>query len=451
MSIRSPLALVLASLLMTGCEMSAAPGASTRTGGPAEWRIGFWAWEPSWSAGYASAREPLAVDDVYVEGHFGLFPRSVGDLAEWPRSLPPARRYWALWRLEGGQSPLTRPDAAEGIGGQFASLQRAGARRRIDPAGVQIDFDCPTGRLHDYAVWLALLRKHLPPGARLSITTLLDWFRPDTQIADVLAQVDEFVPQFYDARPPAGSAMTIAEPVDAARWAPVFNRFRTPYKIGISAFGRLRQGRGPLLLGPTLLEFVSSPAFEPAVASVTPAGESRLALRARAWTTVQWTRIEPGAVVEAVLPTRDSVAEAYVQARLMGGFCVGVVFFRWPTDAETLVLSPVEVFRAIGAPVTEAASDRVERVDGDCAAVRCSDLYLLPAEQYPPEARSLVVRASAELEYFLPDPKVARLVSMTKRDTVTVRLPAWHGETRLYLGRAVSKETPLFTVLGGSR
>jgi len=391
------------------------------------------------------------VDEVYVEGQFGLFPAVTNGVAHWPPSLPPAKRYWALWRLEDGQSPLTRPDAAEGIGGQFASLQLTAARRRIEPAGLQIDFDCPTGRLREYAAWLALLRKHLPPGARLSITALLDWFRPGTAVAEVLRHVDEFVPQFYDSRPtPADGALSIAEPVDAARWAPVFNRFKVPYRIGISSFGRILPGDDHYSLGPSVLQLLSSPAFDVRSSGTTPAGDRRVVLRGRAATRIEWTWFKAGEIVQLVLPTRASVAEAYAEARKMGGSCTGVVFFRWPTSNETTVLSPPEVFRAIG--LLEASPrDALDVLDGGCAAVRCSDLYLRPSDQFPAAARTVAVRASGGLEYFLPNPKASRVASMTARDTIAVRLPAFHGETRLYLGRVMSKEAAAFTIEGGTR
>jgi hypothetical protein len=453
MRIPAALALLLTSLVMltAGCGRSAAPDQRNLTAtASSEWQIAFWAWTPSWGQGYETVREAAPVDEVYVRGQFGLFPASVNGLAYWPDSLPRAKRYWALWRLEDEQSPLTRPDAAEGIGGQFASLQLTAVRRRITAAGLQIDFDCPSGRLRDYATWLAVLRTHLPRGARLSITALLDWFRPGTAVAEVLRQVDEFVPQFYDARPASSTMTAIAEPIDTKRWAPVFNRFRVPYRIGISSFGRVLLGRNEYPLAPTLLQLMSSPAFDQPTLQTTPAGERRVLLKLRTTTTIEWTRFEAGKVVQIVLPTQESVAKAYAEARKMGGYCTGAVFFRWPTDSETTVLSPTEVLRAIGV-LKGPAGDALEVIDGDCAAVRCSDLYLQPRERFPLTARTVVVRASGDLEYFLANPKAPRVVSMTARDTVTVTLPALHGESRLYLGRVMSKNPAEFAIEGGTR
>jgi hypothetical protein len=61
--------------------------------------------------------------------------------------------------------------------------------------------------------------------------------------ARLVASVDEYVPQFYDARF-GGPGQEIAEPVDARRWAPVFERsWARPYRIGLSAFGRIQRVR----------------------------------------------------------------------------------------------------------------------------------------------------------------------------------------------------------------
>ena len=80
--------------------------------------------------------------------------------------------------------------------------------------GLQIDHDCPTYSLTEYARFLQGLRAALPPEDLLSITALLDWFREGTALTDVVAQVDEFVPQFYDvsevAPPREGISLNLA-------------------------------------------------------------------------------------------------------------------------------------------------------------------------------------------------------------------------------------------------
>ena len=69
-------------------------------------------------------------------------------------------------------------------------------------AGIQIDFDARTRRLHDYAAFLKDLRRRLPADCQLSITGLLDWSaNGDPAGLDALAGVvDEVVVQIYQGR-----------------------------------------------------------------------------------------------------------------------------------------------------------------------------------------------------------------------------------------------------------
>src|SRR4029077_15300677 len=108
--------------------------------------------------------------------------------------------------------------------------------------GLQLDVDCPTRSLAGYAEFLRGLRHRIPSGKRVSIRALLDWFGRGTAAPELVASIDEYVPQFYDVRL-GGPGAEIAEPVDARRWAPVFNGLGTPYRIGLSAFGRIQRAR----------------------------------------------------------------------------------------------------------------------------------------------------------------------------------------------------------------
>jgi hypothetical protein len=83
----------------------------------------------------------------------------------------------------------------------------------IAVAGIEIDHDCATARLPDYATWL---RAHRPAGLRYSITALPTW-AGSPALHDVAAAVDELVVQVHAVRAPA-----IFEPAaraDLARFA----------------------------------------------------------------------------------------------------------------------------------------------------------------------------------------------------------------------------------------
>ncbi len=93
-------------------------------------------------------------------------------------------------------------------------------------AGIQIDFDAKTRRLHEYVAFLRQLRSRLPAEYQLGITGLLDWSRNgDTEAVNQLGDiVDEVTFQTYQGR------KTIA---DCSSYLPALERMTVPFKIGL--------------------------------------------------------------------------------------------------------------------------------------------------------------------------------------------------------------------------
>ena len=154
--------------------------------------------------------------------------------------MPAARDYWLVYRYE--RQGVPGQPAAVQLAGEISSLLAEARERNLHVVGIQLDIDSPTSLLPRYAEFLSEVRKDLPAGFEISITALLDWFRSGTAINDVIKQVDEFVPQFYDIGDPAVfyKESAIAARIDSAHWGPVFNRFHKRFRIGISSFGRVR-------------------------------------------------------------------------------------------------------------------------------------------------------------------------------------------------------------------
>ena len=236
--------LLIASLSLSGCVV---PLSSQQR--PTSWATGFWFWQGSasnikWS--------DATIDVLFV--HVGTIRKDTdrnitgatgSDVrryvySELPNELPAAREYWLVFRYE--RQGVPDLPVAPMIAAEFSRLQSLAQRRHLNVAGVQLDIDSPTGSLAQYAGFLREVRKRLPPGAGISITALLDWFRSGTDIVGVIAAVDEFVPQFYDAgdRAAYDGGTAIASRIDATRWGPAFNRFGRRFRIGISTFGRGR-------------------------------------------------------------------------------------------------------------------------------------------------------------------------------------------------------------------
>jgi hypothetical protein len=170
-----------------------------------------------------------------------------------------------------------------------------------------------------------------------------------------------------------------------------------------------------------------------------------LTYRATRATRLGYGRLEPGDAIQFILATPESVRSAVDSAREMRGSLAGVVFFRWPTSNETLAMQPEEVMAAARfSSGNRKTQNRVEVVDGHCAAVECVDLYLEGAEPFSPKMARYRIRSSIEFEYFLPERSMP--IRMTGPSQLELSLPPYCGRGRLYLGRAVTKTPSRFTV-----
>jgi hypothetical protein len=399
-----------------------------------DWSTGFWFW-PEGAADIMP--DPGLVDVLYV--HVGTLGQNRWRnednwtaYGRWPPDLPAARHYWVVFRAEEHQAPAAA--AVAPLAAQLADL-----RRGQEFEGIQLDIDVPTGSLRQYAAFLHELRAHLPLGTKVSITALLDRFRDGTSIADVVKEVDEFVPQFYDTAPDRESA--IAAKIDAVLWGPRFGHFGKPYRIGISTFGRVH-GRQVVFRDLTPLDLATNPAFRLEVTK-TPAQELVLSYRAIRPVSIDWNRFEAGATAQVTIATEDAVRAAVAAARKMPR-CRGVVFFRWPGWDDALVMQPDAVLAAAGAAPPADPKPSIAAIDGSCAAVHCVNLYLIDPRPASAPARRFKVKSSAELEYFIPEKKLP--VRMTGPSLIELSLPPYCGQRRLYLGRAVSLKPANYSV-----
>lgn len=429
--------------LVTGIGLySWQQGGKKAASSPGKWEFGYWDWAqynqrgPEGAKGlgtvYALARELNSADFRYTDSGF---------TASLPQTLPEAKTYWAVLRWQQWAPPPM--SSVKSFAGTVENIRADARERRLPLAGIQLDTDCPTAQLGQYAAFLRELRKGAP-GTAISITALLDWFRPGTEIGAVIDAVDEFVPQFYDTEAHAtdGRPQGIAAPVEAARWGPVFQKFRKPYRIGISTFGRVRMpsgqrsSNGAIYSGLSTYELGRSPDMELSVTR-TKAQELALRYRARKTTRVHWETVQAGDGYDVVMPTKESVVSAVAEARRMGDYCAGVVFFRWPVNSEALTLEPEEVLRWTGAAAAAPeVGPSVRVIDEQCAAVRCYTLMLGGSPAWSAKAVRYRVTPSSKLEYFLPEKETgARLTADGWMELVVPPMP---GRRVIPIGRAVA-------------
>jgi hypothetical protein len=409
------------------------------------WSIGFWMWAGGEPAAFSSDNMPLDALYIQVGRVDSYFKNSVS--WKWQANLPPSKEYWTVWRYDPPAIPSETQISI--LAGDFIKRRSEAAACGKKLIGLQLDYDCPTDDLKEYGSFIEKLRQALPPGTKISITALLDWFRSGTKIKDALEHVNEFTPQFYDVSPRSqGKTRSIAEPIDAARWGPIFNSYGIPYRIGITTFGRivyLHSGTAEEARDLTPLDVLDMPGLETMENGQTPAGEQRFVMRVKQSAKLSYySRI--GDQIELIRPTQNSVLAAYNQARLIGGACAGVIFFRWPNERESLVLDPMQVMGWLNHREAMPANPKIEVREGDCAAVQCSDLQLSIPTRFPERKVVYRISSSQPFEYFLPNPRIKSRIRQAGASAIRIELPALHGTGSLRLGRAVTGKAAQFTI-----
>ncbi len=442
---------LIASLGLCGC------GGALRSQQPApKWTTGFWFWRGS-SVGTSPSAPP--VDALYfqageINGGPGSYPQTWGVYANLPDELPPAAEYWIVLRFDSQSVPDLQ--VAPLIARRISQLRAEMQLKHRNVAGLQLDIDSPTRALPQYATLLHEIRKNLAPGIGVSITALLDWFRDGTAIADVIKEVDEFVPQFYDLGDSSayGSAGAIAAKIDSTKWGLAFNRFGKRFRIGVSSFGRARfipkedppQG-SPVRYGRFFgdlspIDIATNPALN-LQTSRSAASELVLTYRATRRVSIGYNQFGIGEGIRFILPTADTIRSAVESAKRIRN-CAGVVFFRWPASNETLAMLPEEVLAAANNSAPPSPKNTLEAADGHCAAVHCTDVFLVSANPLQPAAVRYRIHSSAELEYFLPEDRIP--IHMSGSSDLELSLPPYAGRRRMYLGRAVTLKPAQFTV-----
>lgn len=259
------------------------------------------------------------------------------------------------------------PEAlAKEIGRAFQEDSERALRQDVRISGLQVDIDVPTRLLPRYGTVLTALRKSLLPGSQLSITGLPTWME-SSALANVLARVDFWVPQFYGLEVPKRSDLMI--PISSARNIAHFVRkaqsLDRPFFAGLPAYscallynasGSLISLRGDLSLAAIAsdpnLELIDHRSFDdPAIEISGPSpakGEWRYAFRARAAGVTGDLAMHAGDVVVVYIPGAESLrTAARVVRELAGRRLLGICIFRLPARDDPATLTIAEVASAV--------------------------------------------------------------------------------------------------------
>lgn len=134
--------------------------------------------------------------------------------------------------------PFQRDDAT---GRHLADLARSllteAKAAGIEPAELQIDFDCATSRLDGYRTWVGMFQTALPHGPAITITALPTWLR-SSEFPALAEATDGYVLQVHSfERPTAGQALTLCDPAAARRAISKAGRIGVPFRVALPTYG----------------------------------------------------------------------------------------------------------------------------------------------------------------------------------------------------------------------
>jgi hypothetical protein len=144
--------------------------------------------------------------------------------------------------------------AEPGQTGLLANVARAAvaeARARgIEPAELQLDYDCPESRLGEYPALVRAVRAAVAP-VPVVLTALPAWLPHRRELRRLLDAADGWVLQVHSFAPPAGpeAPIVLADPAAARRWVEEAARFRRPFRVALPTYGYVAafDARGKLL------------------------------------------------------------------------------------------------------------------------------------------------------------------------------------------------------------
>ena len=234
-------------LLFTAALAAGCHRASSR---PLE--VGMWYWNSPFVVTDADLRslKTIGVKTLYVrEATFTTDGKSaLTEFHEHWQSNPPGIKIVLVYNFDGGMirhfgtlpnNSLVR-DIAAGIGHTVDVVKSHG----INPAGIQMDLDCPTRLLGKYAELLVALRtrliadKTLADGQSFSATALQTWLGSD-RYADLARASDFLAPQFYESRTGAtiDTVAPIADLASLTRRVEKADANGRPFMVGLATYG----------------------------------------------------------------------------------------------------------------------------------------------------------------------------------------------------------------------
>ncbi len=237
-----------AALRGVGCVVLCAAAAisCSRESLPRPFLNGVYVWQSRWNAQVNDALEKVSpfVEDVFP--YVGEIEVDNGALAlkptepDWKALAATRRPTTFVLRAKTGLSKTLAsdgPKAAAFIASIENGVSNKAALEKVTVAGLQLDYDCPTSKLDDYANLVAALRSALP-NTTISITALPTWLASPA-FKRLAHEAGEYVLQVHWLEKPASvdAPHTVCDVSKIPKYIERASALRIPYRVALPTYG----------------------------------------------------------------------------------------------------------------------------------------------------------------------------------------------------------------------
>ena len=223
--------------LLVGCEPTPEPRATPLVHSAYVWKQG---WTPAAAGGLAPEVIPTAITELNVlVGECGLSGGNRSVAVPWEAVRASGRAIAVSVRVGSHRTakatPLDNLDQGLALARKgLAAAEAAG----VDVREVQIDFDCPTRLLADYAAWIRKAKVGMGD-VRLTVTALPTWVY-DGDFEGLVAAADGWTLQVHGTEPANLEApKPLIDGDRAVDWIKKANRLGRPYRVALPTYSYL--------------------------------------------------------------------------------------------------------------------------------------------------------------------------------------------------------------------
>lgn len=229
--------LAVFAFLITACRPTPEPRATPLVHSAYIWKQG---WNASSAAGLAPEVIPAAISELNVlVGECGLSGGSRSVAVPWAAVKASGRSIAVSVRI-GAHRTLTSStfdNLDEGLRLARRGIEQA-KTAGVKVREVQIDFDCPTRLLADYATWIRGAKDRIEV-ERLTVTTLPTWLS-SRDFEKLVAAADGWTLQVHGTdRADLNNPKLLIEGEQAIEWIRKANRLGRPYRVALPTYSYL--------------------------------------------------------------------------------------------------------------------------------------------------------------------------------------------------------------------